>query len=331
MRKVTQISPTAESTVTEHPGINHLPAGRHNVRNRVLEKHCCESCPGLQRSLLSLLLSFLLLCGGLQPAVAQTSDPWQGFNQRIHTFNSVLDEAVLRPVATVYDTMVPRVVRQGIGNFFSNIDDINVFVNDLLQLKFKDAASDSGRFLINTTVGLGGVIDVASPLGLQKNEEDFGQTFGRWSVAPGPYVVLPFLGPSTLRDSFGRVLDTMFDPLQYSEDSARATLWTLDQLDSRASVLSMQDLISGDEYLFMRDAYLQRRRYLVSDGDTGSAGDDWDNFGSDDFDDFDDFDTFGGPAEQEDGGASAADGAIDRGEGDEGSSDNGDEWDEFDF
>jgi len=216
---------------------------------------------------------------GLLPVgtAAQANDPWESTNARIYAFNKFLDRWLLRPVAVAYNNVTPDIVRQGVGNFFSNIDDINVLANDILQLKLRDAASDSGRLVINTTVGLAGIVDVASSIGLTKNEEDFGQTFGRWGVGAGPYVVLPFFGPSSVRDSFGLVLDTVFNPIQYhDEESVKTTLLLLEQLDNRASVLEMEGLISGDEYLFMREAYLQQREYLVNDGEVN-------------YDDFDDF------------------------------------------
>ena len=216
----------------------------------------------------------LALLAGSPMALA--ADPWEKTNIRIYTFNKFLDGWLLRPVAVVYNTVMPNVVRQGIGNFFSNIDDVNVLANDLLQLKLRDAASDSGRLLINTTVGIGGVIDVASSVGLIKNEEDFGQTFGRWGIGAGPYVVIPFFGPSSARDSVGLVLDTLFNPIQYyQQDEARSTLTIVSFIDDRASVLSMEGLISGDEYLFVREAYLQQREYLVNDG---AYYDDFDDF-----------------------------------------------------
>ena len=216
----------------------------------------------------------LALLAGSPMALA--ADPWEKTNIRIYTFNKFLDGWLLRPVAVVYNTVMPNVVRQGIGNFFSNIDDVNVLANDLLQLKLRDAASDSGRLLINTTVGIGGVIDVASSVGLIKNEEDFGQTFGRWGIGAGPYVVIPFFGSSSARDSVGLVLDTLFNPIQYyQQDEARSTLTIVSFIDDRASVLSMEGLISGDEYLFVREAYLQQREYLVNDG---AYYDDFDDF-----------------------------------------------------
>lgn len=218
-------------------------------------------------------LLFALLASS--PA-ALAADPWEKTNIRIYAFNKFFDGWLLRPVAVAYNTVMPNIVRKGVGNFFSNIDDVNVLANDLLQLKLRDAATDSGRLLINTTVGMAGIIDVASSVGLIKNEEDFGQTFGRWGVGAGPYVVLPFFGPSSARDSVGFVLDTLFNPIQYyQQDEARTTLTALSFIDDRASVLSMEGLISGNEYLFVREAYLQQREYLVNDG---AYSDDFDDF-----------------------------------------------------
>ena len=200
-------------------------------------------------------------------AMAQTLDPWRVSNERIFNFNDFIDEIVVKPVARTYSLFVPRFGRQFIGNFFSNIDDINVFVNDLLQLKFDAAVSDCGRFLINSSIGLFGFFDVATGFGLRKNEEDFGQTLAHWGVGTGPYVVLPMFGASNVRDSFGLVLDTLFNPVQYqNEESLRITFWLLEELDARARVLALDELIVGDEYLFIREAYIQRRGFLISDG-----------------------------------------------------------------
>lgn len=200
-------------------------------------------------------------------AAAQTADPWQKTNERIFRFNDYFDQLLVKPVARTYTLFVPRVARQGIGNFFSNIDDINVFVNDLMQLKLDDALSDSGRFLINSTIGVAGIFDLATGFGLMKNEEDFGQTLGRWGVGSGPYVMLPVFGASNLRDSLGLVLDTLFNPIQYHEDeSLKFTMFLLRETDSRSGLLALDDLISGDRYLFIREAYVQRRNFLVNDG-----------------------------------------------------------------
>jgi len=219
------------------------------------------------RPLYKLGLCLLLLTAQLPTHAQSPVDPWRATNERIFAFNDFFDRRLVRPIATTYTTFVPRVARQGIGNFFSNLNDINVFVNDLLQLKFDDALSDSGRFLINTTIGVAGVMDIASGMGLEKNEEDFGQTLGYWGVGSGPYVVLPVFGSRNVRDTFGLILDTVFNPIQYhDEDRVRLTLFLLQETDTRASLLSLDELVSGNRYLFFREAYLQRREYLVNDG-----------------------------------------------------------------
>jgi len=211
------------------------------------------------------LLVLSLLC--VTSVHAQNSDPWQTTNERIFRFNDYFDQLLVKPVARTYTLFVPRIARQGVGNFFSNIDDINVFVNNLLQLKLQDAASDSGRFVINSTLGIAGIFDFATGFGLEKHEEDFGQTLGRWGVGSGPYVMLPVFGASNLRDSVGLAMDTLFNPIQYSEqEELKLSVFMLREIDSRAGLLALDDLITGDRYLFIREAYIQRREFLVSDG-----------------------------------------------------------------
>ena len=200
-------------------------------------------------------------------AASQTSDPWREANTYVFKWNDYFDQLVVKPTAFAYTTFLPRFMRQGIGNFFSNVDDINVLANDILQLKFAAAAGDSGRLLVNSTVGVAGFLDVASSVGLRKNEEDFGQTLAAWGMDSGPYVMLPVFGASTVRDSFGLVIDTVFNPLQLIEDrSLRLGLFLLDETDSRSDVLALDELITGNRYLFIREAYLQRREYLINDG-----------------------------------------------------------------
>ena len=221
----------------------------------------------LSRKLKAVILLCLLFTLPVNVAVAQATDPWQNTNRRLFAFNDFFDTLLVRPVAATYSTLLPRVARQGIGNFFSNIHDINVAVNDVLQFKFDAALSDSGRFLINSTIGILGTIDVATSWGLEKNEEDFGQTFGHWGIPSGPYVVLPAMGPSSVRDAIGLVFDTAFNPLQYTDwYYSRSVLYVVEEIDARASVLALDELISGDKYIFLREAYLQRREYLVVDG-----------------------------------------------------------------
>tara|TARA_R110002073_G_scaffold238069_2_gene399128 strand:+ start:1480 stop:2199 length:720 start_codon:yes stop_codon:yes gene_type:complete len=227
-----------------------------------------------------LTLALLLAClSAISPAHAQTNDPWRKTNERIFRLNDYFDQLIVRPVASTYNLFIPRIARQGIGNFFSNIDDINVFVNDLLQFKLDAAANDSGRFLVNSTLGLGGILDIASGFGMQKNEEDFGQTLGSWGVGAGPYVMLPVFGASNVRDSFGLVLDTLFNPIQYHEDEEfRLTLFLVKETDSRSRLLALDELITGDRYLFVREAYVQRREYLVTDGQVEDEFGDFGNF-----------------------------------------------------
>ena len=224
--------------------------------------------------------ALLLLCiFGIAPAQAQTNDPWKNTNERVFKLNDYFDRIVVRPVSVAYTTFTPRIARQGIRNIFGNIDDINVLVNDLLQLKFDAALKDSGRLLVNTTLGMGGILDLASGYGLYKNEEDFGQTLGRWGVAAGPYVMLPVFGASNVRDSFGLVLDTLFNPIQYHEDeSLRLALFLVRETDSRSGRLALDELITGDRYLFVREAYVQRREYLVTDGQVEDEFGDFGNF-----------------------------------------------------
>ncbi|KAA0011364.1 VacJ family lipoprotein [Billgrantia pellis] len=217
-------------------------------------------------------------------------DPWEGFNRRVFSFNEAIDRAVLKPVARGYRTVTPEPVQTGIGNFFSNLGEIRTALNSLLQGKPANAGLSTSRFLINTTVGIGGLWDFATPMGITAEEEDFGQTLGAWGVGEGPYLVLPFLGPSTVRDTSGLPLDMYTYPLTYVEDDkVRIGLTALRVVDIRAGLLDQEELIRGDRYVFIRDAYLQRRRFEVSDGELGD-----DPFASDDFEfddsDFDDAD-----------------------------------------
>ena len=218
-----------------------------------------------RRALVACMTASLLSCSSV--AASQTSGPWREANTYVFKWNDYFDQLVVKPTAFAYTTFLPRFMRQGIGNFFSNVDDINVLANDILQLKFAAAAGDSGRLLVNSTVGVAGFLDVASSVGLRKNEEDFGQTLAAWGMDSGPYVMLPVFGASTVRDSFGLVIDTVFNPLQLVEDrSLRLGLFLLDETDSRSDVLALDELITGNRYLFIREAYLQRREYLINDG-----------------------------------------------------------------
>lgn len=204
-------------------------------------------------------------------ATGGSKDPAEGFNRAMFAFNDTVDTMLIRPVAKAYDTAVPPPARTGVSNFFGNIADVFIAVNNLLQGKPGDAVSDAGRVVVNSTVGILGLFDVATDMGLEKHEEDFGQTFGRWGAEPGAYVVLPFFGPRTLRDTGGLVLDVATDPIGYVEHvPSRNTLAALRLVSDRAALLPADKVIEEaalDKYSYMRDAYLQRRRSLVYDGD----------------------------------------------------------------
>ena len=240
-----------------------------NLHYRKVDVVNIESKVGSNWHLQFAIFFILLLSLLYTPTVsAQTYDPWREANQRIYAFNDYFDQLLVRPLASSYTFFMPRVVRQGIGNFFSNVRDANIAANNLLQFKYQDALSDTGRFLINTTIGVGGLIDIATSFSLEKHEEDFGQTFGAWGMSSGPYVVLPVFGASNLRDSFGLILDTIFNPLPYIDSTpAKITFFVVEEIDSRSGLLALDELISGDKYLFVREAYVQNREYLVIDGE----------------------------------------------------------------
>jgi phospholipid-binding lipoprotein MlaA len=196
-------------------------------------------------------------------------DPWESLNRGVYKFNDKLDRAVAKPVARTYVRIVPKAIRTGVSNFFANLDTTTVMVNDTLQGKFLAAANDLGRFLLNSTVGLGGILDPATPAGLARNDEDFGQTLGHWGVHPGPFIELPVLGPSDLRDASSKLVDTYTNPRQYIRNTyIRYGLYLPALVNTRANLLSLDETLKNvyDPYAFIRDAYLQRRAYLVSDG-----------------------------------------------------------------
>ena len=217
-------------------------------------------------------LATALLAGlsGCASTANNPKDPIEGFNRAMFSFNDGLDKAIIKPVAQGYDYVLPQPVQTGVSNFFGNIADVFIAVNNLLQGKPADAASDAGRFLLNTTVGILGVFDVATPAGLEKHDEDFGQTFGRWGVGEGAYVVWPFIGSRTVRDTAGYVVDVAVDPVwNVDHVPTRNSLAVLRLVDTRASLLPAEKVIDDaalDKYTYMRDAYLQRRKSLVYDG-----------------------------------------------------------------
>jgi phospholipid-binding lipoprotein MlaA len=214
----------------------------------------------------------LSLCGcvTLPPNSPRSpEDPWESWNRGVYKVNDKLDHAIIKPVARTYVKVVPQPLRTGVSNFFANLDTPTVMINDALQGKFRAAANDLGRFALNSTVGLGGLFDPATAAGLDKNDEDFGQTLGKWGVHAGPFVEIPLLGPSDVRDAPSRVVDAYTNPQAYVHNIVvKYPLYGLYLIDVRAGLLSLDDTISRayDPYAVVRDAYLQRRAYLISDG-----------------------------------------------------------------
>lgn len=224
----------------------------------------------VKKAFYSFVLSGLMVFGG-QNALASDhlseADPWEGFNRTVFSFNEGLDRYVLKPATLGYKAVTPDLVETGVSNFFNNISDVGSLFNNILQGKIDPAVSDLARISFNTTFGLGGIIDVATPMGLERYDEDFGQTLGYWGVSSGPYLMLPFFGPSTVRDGVGLAVDSVTSPMNNVEDdSARYVLMALKAVDTRAGLLEAEKLITGDKYIFVREAYLQRREFSVNDG-----------------------------------------------------------------
>ncbi len=215
------------------------------------------------------LAGLLPACATLPSGERDSRDRFERTNRAIYRFNDALDRGVAKPVAKGYVKITPAPVRTGLGNFFSNLVYPTVVVNDLLQLKGKAFVSDTVRLVVNTTLGIGGLFDPATRFGLEARNEDFGQTLGRWGVPAGPYIMLPVFGPSSVRDTVGFVGDLYTDPKNYiKNDYVAYGLTGLSVVDKRAELLATEDVLarSYDPYSFIRNAYLQRREYLVKDG-----------------------------------------------------------------
>lgn len=209
----------------------------------------------------------------------QNPDPWQGFNRAMFSFNDAVDRWTLKPLARTYKFVMPDPLETGVSNIFSNVLEVPNVLNGVLQGDFKGAAHDTGRLLVNTTLGVGGLLDVAQYMHLAADEdEDFGQTLAVWGVGQGPYLVLPLLGPSTVRDGFGKPVDWYTDPTTYIDHvPTENTVRAFELMDTRAGLLDLEKSITGDRYTFVRDVYLQRRGYLINNGEVE------DDFGTEDF------------------------------------------------
>ena len=224
---------------------------------------------------LSKFLIIILLIFQISGCATQSNkDPIEGFNRAVYKFNDVADGAIIKPISKGYKNIAPKFVVKGINNFFNNIRDVVTVINELLQGKIEYAANDTGRVLVNSTIGLLGFIDIHSINGGERRKEDFGQTLGYWGVSQGAYLVLPFLGPSTTRDAVGLATDTLaFDPISYINNvRGRNQVRILQFIDARTELLnatSIMDEASLDPYAFQRDAYLQYRQALVNDEPSG--------------------------------------------------------------
>ena len=199
--------------------------------------------------------------------VEHPDDPWEPFNRKMFAFNDVLDRYLMKPVAKGYRAVMPDVLDRGISNAFNNIGDVGSLANSILQLKFKDSISTFGRITFNTTFGVFGIFDVSTEFGLPAKNEDFGQTMNHWGVPEGNYLVLPLFGPSTVSQAVGRIPDSFVDPLGYMLDSPELYYaMGLNLVDIRADILPAENLVVGDRYTFVRNAYLQQRDFLILDG-----------------------------------------------------------------
>jgi phospholipid-binding lipoprotein MlaA len=207
-------------------------------------------------------------------------DPFQEINEKTHNFNLVLDKQLATPVARIYKKVTPDLVEKSITNFTHNIEDLSIAINNILQGKINNGISDLLRFTINSSLGVLGFFDVASNLGFEKHDEDFGQTLATWGMGAGPYIVLPGLGPSNLRDTLSMLPDAFLTPLYVIDhDRTSYSLTAIDIVETRARYLGLESVVIGDDYLFYRDAYLQSREFDIFDGEV-----------SEEFDEFDDFD-----------------------------------------
>ncbi|QGZ62500.1 MlaA family lipoprotein [Paraburkholderia acidisoli] len=219
---------------------------------------------------ITLGVAALALAGCSTVQTPSKDDPWEGFNRTVYTFNDKVDQYALKPVAQGYVKVTPQPVRESVTNFFSNIGDVYNAANNFLQLKITDGVEDIMRIVINTVFGVGGLFDVASAAKLPKHNQDFGLTLGHYGVPSGPYLVLPLFGPSTVRDGVGLVGNYFINPLSYVDPAALSWgLYGLNVVSTRANLLGASDLLEGaaiDKYSFVRNTYLQRRRYLLSDG-----------------------------------------------------------------
>lgn len=237
------------------------------------------------RSLLILLL-IVSPMGAMAEEKERNVDPLEAINRPLFAVNNTLDRFLIRPVAIGYDWVMPNFAKRGVGNMFANMYDFNSTINGVLQWRIEGAAQSGGRFLVNSTLGVAGLFDVASPMGIRPYRTDFGHTLAIWGFEPGPYLMVPFFGPRTIRSGTGTIFDTYTSIPTYIDNvRVRNSLWGLELIDGRSRLLKADDLITGDRYIFVRDAYLQARETIVHDGvvqdsfsDFNESEEDWEDF-----------------------------------------------------
>lgn len=237
---------------------------------------------GFYRLIFTFALLMLCSLSFAEREVISGSDPLEKMNRAVFVFNEGFDKYAFRPTAVAYQFITPEPIDKGISNFFTTVADVPDFANALMQGKFKKSGISISRFFINLTLGFFGLFDVAKDFGLPNQEEDFGQTLASWGVPSGPYLVLPFLGSSNIRDGLGLIPDVYMSPLYIDNVSARNTTVAVKFIDLRADLIDYEGLVTGDRYIFFRDAYMQRREFLIKEGvvednfgDSIEEGADW--------------------------------------------------------
>ena len=229
------------------------------------------------RSRMLALVLLAAVCSGCATSQQEPNpDPFEGANRVVFKFNDNVDRFVLAPVARGYKAVMPGFARRGVSNFFANLYDLNGAVNAALQGRFQYMAHNSGRFIVNSTVGMLGFVDVASEMGIAPYRTDFGHTLAIWGVKSGPYLMLPFFGPRTARSAAGTAFDTVASLQWQLDTTTRNWLFAIEIIDNRAALTAAEDLITGDRYIFIRDAYLQQREYFVSGGEVEDSFSDYD-------------------------------------------------------
>ena len=215
----------------------------------------------------NLLITISILSLSTHAFGDEVNDPFENLNRKTFEFNEKMDKKILKPIAETYSELPPK-IKLGFSNFFNNLEEVDTFVNQFLQGKPKESINDLTRFIINTTIGLGGFIDVASKVGLERHEEDFGQTLAVWGVGQGPYIMLPILGPSTLRDTLSRPVSSFLSvTFHMTETDVNLALKGMDAIETREKLLDVEALLSGDKYAFVKDAYIQSMYYEIKDGE----------------------------------------------------------------